>query len=489
MSDDNRATSKDTNDTEGPVFPFDIFEIIINNLITVPSPSHSRSGFPKPDRDILSLSLVSKSFAEICQPLLFKSVRLDIHSHLDRAQQFVGAIKSNPTLARYTKRLEYQEPNKEPVEPISAERDGSFTPLLQLPRLQYLRVIAKGREGKSYDCPESSTGQFGFRSLLDQYIASSTLTGLYIQSIKDLPILDILSCPNLEDLELLYCGIKGWDHPAPSEVLKKGFKLKTAAIRSASGVNDVAFPLFAYCQQVERLQFARQGGFRSERPEKFQIRAPPLVSFKNLTFIESLASVDWSYFCRLAESAGVKAFPAVKRLKYHIIAEEDITLGINPIFEHMESLEELDIRGINDYGLDPTPLISLKRFFSLSAQTLKDITIKWKACQDHTLIKVLRVALEGISHINVLRRLYVVLVRGSWDMVISPEEWNLLSRLLTADNGAAFPGLEEVIILLQLNKDRDKQDALRDYEKLFKLTMNRIHTFRNVRTSFAISAY
>ncbi|PPR01057.1 hypothetical protein CVT24_000596 [Panaeolus cyanescens] len=450
MSDVNLATSMATNDTNGPVFPFDIFEIIIMNFITSPIPSQFSRKFFKPHPDINSLSLVSKSFAEICQPLLFKSVQIDIQfAKLNRTQQLAGVIKANPTLASYIKWLEYIVPNMTTNQSLDASKDGSLTPLLQLPRLQYLKISACFPT--SYEDQESSMGMFGLRSLLDQYMVSSTLTTLHIRRITKLPILDVLSCPNLENLELRFCETDGWDHPAASEVLNKGFKLKTAMIY---GRQDVALSLFAYCPQIERFEFVRMSKFRSERPEIFPMSAQPLVSFKNLTAIVSIESVDWSYFCRLAESAGVKAFPALKHLTYYLITEEDITLGINPIFGHMESLEELEIQALNHAWNPEITSLNLKRCFSLSAQTLKNITIKWKIVLESgkDLLKIIRMALEGISHTNVLQRLDIycdIAVDRRNDLDF--QQWNHLDLSLTADNGAAFPLLNEVRISLRLS--------------------------------------
>ncbi|PPQ65127.1 hypothetical protein CVT24_003018 [Panaeolus cyanescens] len=293
-----------------------------------------------------------------------------------------------------------------------------------------------------------------------------------------------------EDLEYLpKCTVI---HPAPSSVLAKGFKLKTAVIRNR---DDVALPLFAYCPQIERFEFFRTANFRSERPERFPISTPPLVSFKNLTVIKSLESIDWSYFCRLAESAGVKAFPALKHLKYCLINEEDITLGINPIFEHMESLEELEIQALkHGWNLDITPL-NLKRCFSRSAQTLKNITIKWKVALEggEDLLKKIRMALEDISHTNVLQRLDLhcdipVDYRNELDF----QQWNHLDLLLTADEGAAFPLLNEVRISLRFmtvwyeSVEAAERQRLRKYENILELAMSSVYGSSDIHTSLEI---
>ncbi|PPQ72187.1 hypothetical protein CVT24_002399 [Panaeolus cyanescens] len=488
MSDAKHAAYVPTNDGEGPVFPFEIFETIINIIINSIA-RQRRSGFSK--SDLISLSLVSKDFAAICQPHLVKIVRIHMSSPLNRVQQLLGAIKANPTLASYVKWLEYYEPDLRLDGPITAEKDGSLTPLLHLPRLQYLKV--DGRGDQSYERPESQIGVFSFRSLLDQYMVSNTLTSLFIRCVSELPILNILSCPNLENLELRYCDLKSWDQPAPSKVLAKGFNLKKVVNCS---IRDVAFPLLAYCSQLECLRVSQMGGFRSERPERFPISAPPPTSFKNVTFIESRGSVDWSYFCRLAESASVKAFPALKHLEVELLTFEDITQCPNLIFEHMQSLEEIRVEGRNH--LDPTSL-NFKRGFSLSAQTLRKVTIHWNVTLQgghaDALLKTVRIALQEISHSNVLQHLHLrweITAAGGDHETLAPyfEQWNDLDLTLTADKGAAFPHLADVIIWLRFSGGVNvDEQGKQDYKNLFKCSMNRLFNSKDIRTSFDISIY
>ncbi|PPQ83583.1 hypothetical protein CVT24_004853 [Panaeolus cyanescens] len=496
MSEVDLATSMSTNDPEGPVFPFEIFEIIIR-IIASPIARHTNRRFS--NSDIASLSLVSKSFAEICQPLLFKCIQifgfLDMTAmsstlNFGQLKQLVDAIKTNPTLASYICCLQYYEPHILVDGPISFVKDGSLIPLLHLPSLQHLKV--DGYIDRSYEHPYTGMELFSFRSLLDQYLVSSTLTSLVIRRISELPILDILSCPNLEFLRLLDCDVRSWDHPAPSKVIAKGFKLKVVDTYTTR-LRNAALPLLAYCPQLERLQFAAFGDFPLEMPEAFPIDTPPLTSFKNVTFIKSRGAVDWSYFCRLADSASVKAFPALKHLHVEVFTLEEITHGPNLIFGHMQSLEELRVE-VRDY-LDPTSL-NLEQCFSVSAQTIKSITIKWRLILDsghyQSLLETLRISLQEMSHNNVLRRLNL-----EWELtnirdqtvLMDFEQWNDLDYILTADNGAAFPRLVDVRISLEFNMRNGAVDEEQDLESLFELSMNRLLNSQDICTSFQVSGY
>lgn len=333
MTDNQSPLTSIWSEPQDPVFPFEIFELIIK----IVAGNGSRRCLNKPV--IASLSLVSRSFADLCRPHLFRDVDIYMDRPLNHLQGLAAAINDTHTLAKYIHNLSYYEPSLR-FQVIKAEEDGSLDAFLHLTAVRYLKV--DGRGDYSYDVPEPNTKRFGYRSLLDNYISSGTLTALFIRSIADVPIIDVMTCPNLEDLELRYCTLRGWNTPLPADVLTKGFNIKVFSTCSA---HDVAFPLLVFCPNLESVSLAKMGGFSSAKPEKFPILAQPITSFDHVKFIESRGPVDWVYFCTSALSVGVRAFPNLKHLKLELHTMQDIFHGANLLFQHVDSLEELKIEG------------------------------------------------------------------------------------------------------------------------------------------------
>ncbi|PPQ85591.1 hypothetical protein CVT24_012149 [Panaeolus cyanescens] len=463
------------NDPEGPVFPFEIFELIIKLWL--------RGRYSK--LNISSLCLVSKSFAKICRPHMFNSVQIYMYKDLNRTKDLAAVINNNPTLATYIHKLEFHERNqREACQPIGADQDGSLDPFLNLPNLQQLKV--NGRGGKTYGAMGASL--FSFQRVLDQYMASSTLISLDIHSISRLPILEIMGCPNLENLTLYSCDLQSWDQPVHSDVLQRGFKLKSISI---SSMRHVTLSLLAYCPNLQSIHFGKMGGPDEERQleDQFPINAMPLKTFKNVTSIESWGPVDWTNFCHLASSAGVKAFPALRRLRLVLFGPTDI-MRSSHLLEHIKSLQQLSIQG-RGY-LDPLRL-DLKQFLALSTNTLTNITILWdlnlRTGQDQNLLKILCDALTDISHRNVLRRLSLRLeITARQALPMDFVQWKRLDSLLTGSNGNAFPNLVYVEIRLRFNDVIDgisgSMNSKGEYKTLFEHSLNGLLTHDSIRVIF-----
>ncbi|KAF9037762.1 hypothetical protein BJ165DRAFT_1502876 [Panaeolus papilionaceus] len=473
---------------EDPVFPLEIFELIINAVIlSIDQPSYLKS--PHCNRsDVISLGLVSRSFANLCRPYLFKSLDIYMDRSVDRAKRLSAIIAEQPDIANFINNFSYCSQLK--FDRRHVINEDSLDVFLHLPAVKFLKV--DGRGGRIDEVSNINLNKLGHQSILHHYITSETLTSLYIRSIDNLPILDIMNCPNLESLALGYCGYRDWDTPAPPEALHKGFNVTSFNCYNSK---HASFPLLAYCPKLKSISLTKIGHQNPPRMN-FPILARPLPSFDYVQSIESRGSLDWTYFCDLADSAGVKAFPALKRLNFELYVPTDVPNGPNAIFNHIDSLEELFIQG--PCVLDPS-LLNLRQCFVASARTLENITIIWalEPGWDQSLLRGLCDALQAVSGSNVIQNVelrFEVVLEGTRVDPTQFREWTRFDRLLMDDRRATFPMLQGIFltVILQLtglvfNVDKHSQGGLvEDYKGHLRASLEQVLTPSEMGVEFIV---
>ncbi|KAF9037738.1 hypothetical protein BJ165DRAFT_1408405 [Panaeolus papilionaceus] len=472
-----------------PVFPLEIFELIITAVtLSIDQPSYSRSP-PCNSPDVISLSLVSRSFANLCRPYLFRSLDIYMERSVDHAKRLAAIIAERPDIANFIHSFSYCDHlifNRR-----HAINEDSLDVFLHLPAVTSLKV--DGLDSRIDEVSNINLNKLGYQSILQRYITSETLTSLCIRSIDNLPILDIMNCPNLESLSLMHCGYRDWDKPAPPEVLHTGFNITSF---NCGGSQYTPFPLLAYCPKLKSISLTRIGHLNPPRTN-FPILARPLPSFDYVQSIESRGSLDWTYFCDLADSAGVKAFPALKRLNIELCVPGDVPNGSNAIFSHIDSLEVLLIQG--SAVLDPS-LLNLRQCFVASARTLEDITIVWtlEPGWDQSLLRGLCDALQAVSGSNVIQDIelrFDIVVEGTRMDPTQFREWTRFDRLLMDDRRATFPKLHGVYITVTLlltglvshaDKQHSQDGLVEDYKGHLRASSEQLLTPSEMDVEFTV---
>ncbi|KAF9037739.1 hypothetical protein BJ165DRAFT_1532380 [Panaeolus papilionaceus] len=325
------------------VFPLEIFELIIKIAIDSIDHLSSTNASQLSRSDILSLGIVSRFFADICRPYLFRDVEIHTYRLLDKVQRLAQLIQNKPAIGYYVHNLSYTAAvrNQSPEDTLL---DG----FLRLPAIKSLTLKGSRRKrcvGET-DIPVSND-KLGHRTLLRHYISSNTLTSLHIHNMQNLPTLQIINCPTLEFLSLYSCEYQSCDHPdsAELEMLAKGFNLRSFILRYSRSKSDDGsfFPLLAFCPKLQSIDITKSPNFGHHPKSKFPALAKPLSSFKHVKVIKSQRGVDWTDFCSLADEAAVKAFPSLEDLSFEISDSRDITIGLNVIFNHIRSLIRLSV--------------------------------------------------------------------------------------------------------------------------------------------------
>ncbi|PPR01800.1 hypothetical protein CVT24_001696 [Panaeolus cyanescens] len=315
-----------------PVFPFDIFERIIGNVEQTESTS-----------DLITLSLVSKSFADLSQRRLFQYAKIcddDLSQHIQRIKQLTAIITYKPVLTNYIRRLFYATPSGE-----DGSKSIDVRSLLCFPLLNHLGI--KGTDIWDWSSRHIATGLASeCLTILNHYLSSTSLHTLELFNMRDdLPIVDILMCPNLETLTIHDCRWKSWSAPASVDLLEFG-GLKLRKIDLDNNTGDIV-TLLAHCSKLEEISLSRVREIPAENALPSLITTLPTTRFKHLRYFKSSEIVSLTPIYQLAASHDVsegKVFPALKTFCFAFDSNSDD--GLDPLFEVLDSIEELILEGL-----------------------------------------------------------------------------------------------------------------------------------------------
>ncbi|PPQ81688.1 hypothetical protein CVT24_002923 [Panaeolus cyanescens] len=466
-------------------FPFEIFEIIINMVAQSTTEAHlehqQSQGFRQ--SDLISLSLVSKGFHDICQPHIFRHVVIGADNPIPRLRELAIMTKENPTLTAFIHSLTYDELSLTKQDLIEAASNDPFDVLITLPAINHLSINGDIYNCRHYHGYVEYSKEMHRYPFPPSYLVSSTLTSLRLNQTKQIDILMAMLClPRLERLELRKCI--WWDSEGSQlRIPCGGFKLKTI-VASISGIHcsfpaSLAFELTLHSPDltVLDLEACDLGVPLWDYCSNLLMGKSGTTPFQRLQSLKFAGPINWKSLIRFAVKANIKAFPAVKRLHISIFNNSEIFSGPNTIFGHLELVEELEIHAAgskfghedDDYKLDIRTL-NLQHCFQMSARTLKNIVLHRSLMhheqpveQMHAVVEVLCNALQSVSHDNVIESIELAIDIDTTEHILPNDFafWKPFDLLLMADHGAAFPRLSSVKIKLVF-----RQPAVMDQEKL-----------------------
>ncbi|KAF9041647.1 hypothetical protein BJ165DRAFT_1490183, partial [Panaeolus papilionaceus] len=224
-----------------PVFPYEIFDLIVDYF----------GSHPDYKRDLITLGNVSTAFSHMRQRHLFWEVMLD-ESCPEQYARLEELMASNPRISTLPRRLVIHKSR------LGSSFDAPSSPspraniYLQFPNINELAILGRPRE--SYRTGAENVGRNTSLSLqaLHRMVDNGCLTSLTLLHILDLPIILILSQPNLVHLHLRACIAAAWHESPPSPAIQAvGFKLKTCTL-SGRLKYTVTLALL-YCRSLESL--------------------------------------------------------------------------------------------------------------------------------------------------------------------------------------------------------------------------------------------
>ncbi|PPQ69770.1 hypothetical protein CVT24_002982 [Panaeolus cyanescens] len=397
------------NTRSSPIFPVEIFQEILAHI------------GPDNKRDLIPIGLVSSSFAALRRPHLFYTITVDItaFSFTSSHQRLMELLRSNRSLSSHVRHLVCEMSPRAIMASAASQQELLVFIYLHFRNIDELSIFAH---------PSAHTRTFAVvHSLLDHFLSVRRLTRLSLQNMQRIPILDILSQPRLNHLNIVACVLKRWDKGIQTHKIQQlGSRVKT--LTWVYGTNHSIPLALLYCQQLEELvidhtpvlgmaDMTGMGvapGLDPSDLERLPAHLRPSSTFQMLHILVCPIATNWTPFCYLAEKEGVKAFPSLTTLKMHQGYNLFELLQENPpsaLFDHVVKLEKLYIikvkrRKIQGGWEDNTIFRHLHSCFVNSQTSLKTIFIHWKLSQyTPEIVLGLYRALEGIKRNNILESL------------------------------------------------------------------------------------
>ncbi|KAF9052020.1 hypothetical protein BJ165DRAFT_1452343 [Panaeolus papilionaceus] len=317
-----------------PVFPLEIFEHIISHIASS-SDNHSRSN----SRDLYSCSLVCMAFVPLCRTHLFRdlTVALDTPKDIQKLGKLAQLITKNPSLKTYLQGITC-DPRRSGrgVEGDDKESDEyHLETLLYLPNIHSLAIH---NDMQPVDYNHCSPDIFGYRSLIERYLHSGTLTHISLRGITNIPLLPLLSCPELREVLLEAVTLVLWKQ---EELLPAHERW---ALRQLWVEDVINFPhsIIKILWQLESLCVSGPEALSGVPSGLLRLPTTP-VQFQNLETLIACSGVDWKTLLSVEKHhADVKAFLSVKTLVVELEREVDLHGG-NAIFDHLQVLQTLQV--------------------------------------------------------------------------------------------------------------------------------------------------
>ncbi|PPQ65155.1 hypothetical protein CVT24_011050 [Panaeolus cyanescens] len=258
--------------------------------------------------DVQACSLVAKSWVPVCRSYLFKEVELGPHPlnprSLDRSRRLAAILKDHPDIANLVRHIKFSSfaASDNDLEEVD---DDSLSVLFGMSQAQALRLHMTYDFDNEEPVPYRSGVQaFGWRSLLDRYVAANQLTTISLDGIRDVPLLSILSSSRLEDLSIVYCHVS--DMPAsslPSIVGKNPcFTVKNLKVEHTT---NLTLPLIGLCSGLQTMNLNNITFVEIDS----ETELPFTFSFPNLTHLGIERVRGWDR--QLTAENKQPTFPAV----------------------------------------------------------------------------------------------------------------------------------------------------------------------------------
>ncbi|KAF9052044.1 hypothetical protein BJ165DRAFT_1524917 [Panaeolus papilionaceus] len=437
-----------------PIFPVEIFEDIIQQ-IALEEKENSRPTvgyYPDDDEEptpseTKNLSLVCWTFTRLCRPYIWESINISFESRRPRPslKRLSDLVKRSPVLATYVTR-------------VSCSFESAFVEANDVSGISVLFGLPNVKE---FEIPEEAAGmnqwtlyygendeKLAWKAILSHFMARP-LSKITISNMWDPPIVQLLSSPALETLQLRACT-----HAEPLQLSAKtvgpnGFNLKRFV---GSDLRNFPLEILSCCPELEELDLVSVHPSDDDDPTAFLL-STTIAPFRRLRKFTTQGFFDCALLTELATVAGLKYFPALKVISITVLDREEIP-GVVAFFKYCQSLEEIYFQISRDAALmDPKPL---RELILTSKRTLKDI---WLDCGVDSLEGAEKIAgqlcdtLEQMRGQNVLEELTTGTDFQCMDSDLlqppSVKQWQRLNAVLLDNDGADFPHLREVVICLE----------------------------------------
>ncbi|KAF9044095.1 hypothetical protein BJ165DRAFT_1528663 [Panaeolus papilionaceus] len=318
---------------QSPTFPLEIFHLIVKNL------AYSE---PNDDDIVLNIkvlrrcSLVCRAWVPICQAYLFKSGKVDLERISDSGPEkgIIRAITANPHIASYVQKIRYTATLGAEVGHIL---DQNILTLLTLPNLHSIHVLARGSQFN-----QLCTGDLVFSRLWVDCISSklASLTDLTIHWVKNVPLVSLLSCPNLKSLSLSACICADWETQPASTMVASTSKIECLKLTDTTNVPYAFIGLIPRLKQLS--VYETQWRIQPQFKDQFILTLRGLEKLTvDYRWVENPQS--WVYLpLSMASGMGVKLFEHLQDLTVMPDSEQEVA-EIYQALRHAPSIRYLDV--------------------------------------------------------------------------------------------------------------------------------------------------
>ncbi|KAF9052000.1 hypothetical protein BJ165DRAFT_927992 [Panaeolus papilionaceus] len=310
---------------ENSIFPVEIFELIIDQ--------HQNMDDRDRSEDLKRFCSVSKGFRQICEPYIFRTISINTEvDYLPTIRKLVNLLVQQPRLSTYIRCMSFT------LQGDTRDPSTALPDLPCLPMLEDLQISSRYRT-ISYSKILYPSGTLEYH--LPRHCLSSSTVNLRrvgLCSIDAVPILHILSFPQLEVLDLTYCLLDYETQPSPSVSDSTVFSVRKLVILRTTNFRPSTLHM---CSQLEEFRFHPFFPIHTD-----DITPPTGVNlslfFRALRALDCYANFDWSAVCGADGATSQKAFPALTTLVLHTGSVRNMD-HVNCIFNHFDILEVIDL--------------------------------------------------------------------------------------------------------------------------------------------------
>lgn len=308
-----------------PVLPLEIFGCIISHLVQDPNVLRYR---PEKLDAVNQCSVVSKDFASLCQPYVFRVIDfVGFHGHEElKLKKFVQTVTRNPNLSRHVRDLSLTFSESERCLLTRAEISRAIDVLLGFSNLQKLYI------SRSYDDQRRFRLPRRIRAFLDDmintYTSGGTLKSLGLNDLDNVSVSDLLNCPTLKDVRLGRIPLPSITVPATN-----------ITIFTIHSVPTVDLSILSYLPNLKELAIRAVDSLIPPSPNC----GVPSLQLKSLDLrlhSPGDASALVAFYTGFARLQDTQAFKYIEKLEYESPFEEDIE-ALEIILNESKPLKEL----------------------------------------------------------------------------------------------------------------------------------------------------
>ncbi|KAF9052143.1 hypothetical protein BJ165DRAFT_1525000 [Panaeolus papilionaceus] len=448
-----RLTSPDRIISSQPVFPNEIFQLIVDEI------AHTDDEFQK--ATLRSLTLVSRDFVPICQPHLFRQITFGrLGSKGAARQRLQHVLITKPLLSRYVERVNYTVEESTNTDASTYKLMPGMTPAQEeeddrsifntFANLKTLSILSSRSATQNPNCIAA------VHRILRANTVLENLTTLTITRVDNLAMIIVFAIPNLLHLTLSDCECTCLGQPPelylnePVDAISNlRLKLTTLVL---GGVSVFPHRFFQYMENLISLRVT-SSRFGNQIPNFFD-ESYGGGNFRILQTLYIDNTPLWVPVLERAKSYHLRAFPTVTHLA--LVLWDDLLQpeidACNALFEHFQYLETLKFFGDAFLGE-----IRLFKCMTKCNWSLKHLEFVWhRECYEESLIQVLCDGLSAILRHNVLQTISCECsVDGTFRGLDGVDrknhsffQWRRLNALLTKNRTSDFPHLKRVSITM-----------------------------------------